>query len=199
MSLLFETIKVKGNVLLDIDYHNARMNKSRKELFGAIDSWNLETMIDLPELNPDQVYRCKCIYDMEFQSVDIVPYLVKPLKTLKLIPVDANFYQYKYLNRTVFNCSKRKNFDVDDIIFVVNNKISDCSYANLVFFDGINWITPSTPLLKGTKRQRYLDEQIISEHIIEPKDLKGFTKMKIINAMIDLDESPEISMANILV
>ncbi len=198
MCLLFETIKVKSYILKNIDYHNARVNQSRKDLFGALDLWDLRRLIEQPSLNTEQVYRCKFIYGIKFQSVEFIPYSIKPLKSLKLIKVDNIDYSYKYLDRTILDNLKRSSPETDDVIFVIDNKISDCNYANLVFFDGEKWITPSTPLLKGIKRQYYIDEKIIIERVVEVRDLNRFSKMKIINAMIDLDESPEIEIKNIL-
>lgn len=198
MCLLFETIKVKSNALVNIDYHNARVNQARKDIFGVLDVWDLRRLIEQPSFNPEQVYRCKFIYGIKFQSVEFIPYNIKPLRSLKLIEVESIDYSYKYLDRNILDNLKRSCPETDDVIFVIGNKISDCSYANLVFFDGEKWITPSTPLLKGTKRQYYIDEQIIKECVVEVRDLNRFSKMKIINAMIDLDESPEIQIENIL-
>lgn len=198
MCLLFETIKVKSKILQNIDYHNERVNRSRKELFGTLDLWDLQTMIDIANLDPEQVYRCRFIYGLKFQTVEFIPYIIKPLKSLKLIKADNIDYNYKYLDRTAIDNLKRSNPETDDVIFVIDNKITDCTYANLVFFDGEKWITPATPLLNGTKRQRYIDEQIIIRCDIKVRDLNLFSKMKIINAMIDLEESPEIQIENIL-
>ena len=197
MCLLFETIKVKGNRLQHVDYHNLRLNKSRRELFDASDSWDLHSLFDLPILNPAIIYRCKLIYGANFHSVEFFPYTIKPLQTLKLVRVDSISYQYKYLDRKVLDYHKLLYPEADDIIFVVGTQITDCTYANLVFSDGQNWITPSSPLLRGTKRQQYIDEQIISEAVIDVDGLKRFKKLKIINAMIDLADSPEIDMVNI--
>ena len=197
MCLLFETIKVKGNSLMNIGYHNSRLNNSRRALFGAEDLWDIQSMIALPDLNPAVIYRCKFIYGLEFHSVDFIPYEVKPLKTLRLIAVDKNLYPLKYLDRTLLDQYKQQNSDVDDVIFVQNNQVSDCSYANLVFYDNHNWITPANPMLKGTKRRQYIEQQIIKVDDIDVTDIMRFSKMKIINAMIDLEDSPEVNIGNI--
>lgn len=199
MCQLFETIKVKNGILENIDYHNSRVNKSRNELFGDNKTWNLRSMITLPPLASSKTYRCKFVYNEVFKSVEFIPYTIKPLKTLQLVEVSNIDYGHKYLDRSVFDNIKLLNPHAADVIIVNNGNITDCTYANLVFFDGEKWITPSTPLLRGIKRQRYIDEQIVVERVIKPADLKHFYKMKIINAMIDLDESPEIDIENIVV
>ena len=49
-----------------------------------------------------------------------------------------------------------KKGSCDDVIIVRNGLITDSSYANLIFFDGREWITPKVPLLEGTCRARLL-------------------------------------------
>jgi 4-amino-4-deoxychorismate lyase len=155
-------------------------------------------MIDVSDLEKMQVYRCRIIYGLKLQSVEYIPYMIKPLKKLQLVNVDRIDYQYKYLDRVALEGVKQQHAEVDDVIFVIGGKVTDCSYANLVFCDGSGWITSSTPLLSGTKRQHYLNEHLISERVIYASDLMYFNRMRIINSMIDLEESPEIPITSIL-
>ena len=198
MSLLFETIKVANNTLLNLDYHNARVNQTRRKLFGADDNWDLQTLIRLPELNSNLVYKCKFIYDKYLHSMEYQPYTMRILQTLKLVESPEIDYSLKYLDRSALDLIKQDNRNFDDIIIVQNNRLTDCSFANIIFYDGAKWLTPSSPLLKGIKRQKYIDHQVIFEQDIIVSDLKFFTKARIINAMIDLEESQDILMDNII-
>ncbi len=74
-----------------------------------------------------------------------------------------------------------------------NGFVTDTSYANIVFWDGGKWITPTSPLLHGTARDRLLDSNQITEAEIAIDDLKNYSKAKIINAMIDMDEGYDIN------
>jgi 4-amino-4-deoxychorismate lyase len=197
MSLLFETIKVVNNTIINIDYHNERVNQSRQQLLNACDKWDLNTIIAIPELKPDQVYKCKIIYSEKPVSIKFYPYVIKPLRTLKLVDCSNIDYRYKYFDRSDLEILKLSNDQADDIIIVQHRRITDCSYANIVFYDGAKWVTPAIPLLKGTKRQQYIDNQLILERDITISDLQYFTNARIINAMIDLEESPDILMENI--
>jgi len=197
MSLLFETIKVKNNSLLNLDYHNARVNKSRKELYNAEDNWDISQMINLPVFNKDIVYKCRFIYEKELVSIEFQPYSIRQINTLKLLVNEDIEYNYKYFNRNDLDVLKWSSQQTDEIIIVKNNRLTDISYANIAFFDGSKWFTPATPLLKGTKRQKYIEEQVINEAEIAVNNLYLFRKARIINAMIDLDESPDIRMENI--
>jgi len=199
MSLLFESIKVINGQMLCIGYHNQRINRARCQLLGQSERWDLLTMVTVPELPYNQVCKCKIVYFGQLISVDFQPYIMRPLHSLKLVECNDLKYDYKYLGRSQLEQIKTSNPQADDIIIVRHGLITDCSYANLVFFDGEKWITPATPLLKGTKRQKYIDDQMIVENEIKASDLKYFSKTRIINAMIDLDESPDILMKNIFV
>jgi 4-amino-4-deoxychorismate lyase len=196
MSLLFETVKILNNKMLNIDYHNSRVNRSRKELLNARDLWDLRS-IAIPQLDIKHIHRCKIIYRKQIISVKFYPYFINPLHSLKLVDCPDLDYNYKYFDRSSLEIVTLSNKETDDIIIVQHGLITDCSYANIIFFDGEKWITPATPLLKGTKRQQYIDNNIIFEQEIKISDLKHFTKARVINAMIDLEESPDILMKNI--
>ena len=81
--------------------------------------------------------------------------------------------------------------DCDDIIIVRKGLLTDTSYANIAFWDGHRWITPAEPLLAGTCRARLLDEGWLVEGAIRSKDLPGFSRIRIFNAMMDQDISLE--------
>jgi 4-amino-4-deoxychorismate lyase len=84
-----------------------------------------------------------------------------------------------------------------DVLIVKNGLITDTSFANIAFSDGNKWYTPDTPLLKGTQRAYYLAQGILTERRISPADLRGFTKARLINAMLDLNTGNDITMDNV--
>src|SRR6266542_4193061 len=178
---LFETIKVVGNSLLNVDYHNARVNESRNNLLGLQEEWDLQELIKLPSLLTGTVYKCRFVYDANVLAVEFHPYNMRQLQTLKLVECPAIQYSFKYLDRKALDEVKQQNSQFDDIVIVQNGMITDCSFANVVFFDGTKWITPCTPLLKGTKRQKHINERMIFEREVAVKDLKFFNKIRIIN------------------
>jgi 4-amino-4-deoxychorismate lyase len=196
MSRLFETIKYHNGILHNIGYHNARLNKSRKIVFGCTDIIDLRDAIQTPNFLDNKVYKCRVIYSQKIEQVEFVPYTIKPVTTLKLVECDTIEYNHKWVDRKCFD-DILKGIDADDILIVKNGFITDTSYSNIIFHDGIKWITPSTPLLRGTKREKLLKEKAISESDIKKKDLKFFSKAVLINAMMDLEESPVIDIKNI--
>ena len=71
-------------------------------------------------------------------------------------------------------------------------------FANVVFYDGKKWMTPTQPLFCGIKRQILLEKGLIHEAEIKQKDLRQFKHTALINAMLDIGDTPFISMENIL-
>lgn len=63
------------------------------------------------------------------------------------------------------------------------------------FFDGDKWITTENPLLEGTCRARLLDQDLISIQKISVNQLQSFSKMMLINAMLDFDEKRAIQIS----
>ena len=78
-----------------------------------------------------------------------------------------------------------------------NGFITDTTFSNIVFYDGMQWITPDTYLLNGTQRQRLLREGRIVSREVRVGDLSRFITAKPINSMLDFDTTPEISIAAI--
>ena len=76
----------------------------------------------------------------------------------------------------------------EDIIIVKNGFVTDSSFSNLIFFDGKEWYTPSTPLLKGTTRARLLNEKKITERVIKIEDIKNYKSISLINAFNEIGD-----------
>lgn len=193
---ILETIKVENRQFANIHYHNERFNRSRQALFGATDMMYLEEIINIPKEIGFGIYKCRIIYDMNIHNMEFVPYHPKLIQSLQLIQADDINYNYKYLDRNVFTNLLSKASE-DDVLIIKNGFLTDASYANIVFWDGTKWLTPSTPLLYGTKRQVLLDAGAIIEAELKPADLKYFYDAKLINAMLDWENAPTIPIENI--
>lgn len=198
MSLLFETIRLQDGVLQNLEHHNLRLNHSRKSLFNSTDEIKLEQLIQIPSTCMHGLYKCRVIYGKkEVKNIEFELYSSRLIKSLRLIEADKISYDYKYTNRGSLNqlLTKRERFD--DIIIVKKGFITDTSYANLIFFDGIKWLTPATPLLHGTMRSFLLKNNVISEMEIKVADLKSFKKVRLINAMMPFESGKDIKIEKI--
>ncbi|MCL6100182.1 MAG: aminotransferase class IV [Bacteroidetes bacterium] len=197
MYRLLETIKVLNRKLCNVEYHNTRMNNARRDLFNSKDSINLNEIV-VPEEVSNEVYKCRVIYSENIIAIDFQPYVKKSVRTLKVVHDDGISYAYKYEDRSKI-LRHLSSADADEILIVKNGLITDTSYSNVVFSDGKNYLTPATPLLKGTKRAKLIDDKIIYEDEIRLGDLHKFKFVYLINAMLDLDETDRISCSRIVV
>jgi len=198
MYLLLETIKVADRKLQNIDLHNERLNHSRKEIWGIDSRLALEKIIQIPDNVDNGIFKCRVLYGKEIEKVAFLPYQIKPIESLLIVEADQISYAYKFADRQeIEKLMPDSALAKTDILITQKGLIKDTSYANIVFFDGKKYITPLTPLLKGTKRELLLRKGQLIAQEISVQDLKKFQFAKIINAMIDLEESPIISISAI--
>jgi 4-amino-4-deoxychorismate lyase len=140
------------------------------------------------------VYKCKIMYDLKGNiKISFEPYQIRAIKTFTIVDIGSNEYSSKFTNRTWINDAV-KTVASDEVIFAKDGVLKDASYANIVLYDGFSWITPKSPLLLGTKRASLLDAQQIIEQDILAEQLGNFKKLKFINAMMHMDESPCIDL-----
>lgn len=196
MSLLFETIRVVGRQPLHLEYHTARLNRSRRELFDCTDVIDLRKVLTVPDSLGEGIHRCRVVYEKKIEQIEFIAYERRPIRSLTLVESDTIEYAHKFLDRTAID-TLRRGITTDDILIVKDGHITDTSIANIVFHDGKRWVTPSTPLLAGTARARLLREGVITEEEITARSLARFTGAAAINAMVDLDEADVIGMDQI--
>jgi 4-amino-4-deoxychorismate lyase len=189
-------MRIEDGKLQNIDFHNERFNRSRRELFGIEQESDLHNIIEIPLFFPSGRHKCRLIYSTEVISISFSPYTIKRLNTLQVVSDNTIEYAYKYENRQYIE-NLKISYKTDDILIIKNGFITDTSYANIVFWDGGKWITPSSPLLQGTMRSRLLSENRIHQEVLRKSDIKLFKSARIINAMIGLDESPSLKINNI--
>lgn len=189
MSLFIESICLIDGVFRNLVYHEKRMNRTRHYFFKKQDDIRLEEMLQGQDIPQTGKVKCRIVYGTEIRKIDFIPYVLRFLDSIRLVWDDHLDYHFKYENRAAFAMRKNK-VDEDEIIIIRDGYLTDTSYSNLAFFDGKSWITPSTPLLPGIMRQSLLDKEEIAEKPITPKMLDDFSGFKLINAMLDLKESP---------
>ena len=193
---LFETIRIVNGEPSNLELHENRLNQSRRKLFGIIGQISLADHIRVPDDCLTGVFRCRVIYEESIISVEFIPYRPAAVRTLKVVHADEIDYSLKYLDRTSLTCLI--DHDVaDDVLIVKNGCITDTSYSNIVFTEGRKWVTPDTPLLRGTMREKLLREGAIKEERITPDDLGRFTHFRLINAMLGFD-APLLPVTNIV-
>jgi len=196
MSLLLETIKLENGKLVNLKYHNQRFNRARRELF-SLPELDLADLIHIPEDCQNGTYRCRILYEQKILKVEFIPHHPRTINSLRVVHDDTIEYSYKFADRLHLQKLYNQRGDADEIIIVKNGIVTDCFIGNLVFLEGKNWLTPTTPLLKGTQRQKLLDNGLILEAKITEKDLMKFQIVGIINVFYNLENLPLIPVGQI--
>ncbi|ATV54131.1 chorismate-binding protein [Prevotella intermedia] len=188
MCQFIETMCVEQGKIINLDYHLERIKNTRKHF------WDTEKTVPTDQLSAlaaTQNCRAKLrfTYDKEnIYDLSCTPYKTRKIERLKLLASNDIEYNYKSVNRSEINLLKAQTDPTDEIIIVKQNRLTDTSYTNIALFDGSQWITPSTPLLKGTRRAQLLDAGRLIECEVLATDLKSFQFISLINAMMDLEE-----------
>lgn len=197
MFRLLESIKIKDNRAYNLEYHNKRLNFSRKILYGCDDSIDLNDYIKTED-SINGLNKCRIICDEIVREVSVEPYNMRTIRNLKVVLDDEIDYTHKITDKEIFKKLLEKRNNCDDILIVKRNRVTDTSFSNVIFFDGTKYFTPSSPLLNGTKRQRLIDEKIIFEEDITINDIKKFKYIQFINAMIDIEDEKNVFIENIV-
>lgn len=185
MEKFFETIKCDDFEIFNLDYHNSRIANT----IGL--NINLQEYIYPVS---DELLRCKVVYNKdEILDVLYFPYKKREIKSFKILNDDKIDYSKKYLNREKLDELFLKKEDCDEVIIVKNGVVADTSIANIAIFHEHMWISSKDCLLRGTTRQRLLNEKKIIEKNITLEMLKNASKIALINAMIDFDEITDYS------
>lgn len=199
MSLLVETLKIENGNILNISFHNERMIRSLYELFGLLKEPDLEKIINVPEFAHTGVYKCRVVYDDKITKVEFLPYIIRSVRSLKLIFDEDICYQYKFIARDKIIRLMERRENCDDILIIQKGMVTDSSYSNVVFKDSKgNWVTPSTYLLPGTRRASLIRQGLITEREIRRIDIAKYSELKLINAMLGLDDTEAIPVRNIV-
>lgn len=188
-----ETICVRTGKLQNLDAHQERFDRTRLGLWGQHTPMSLEQAIILPTwLLPDQTYKCRVTYGVAVEKVEFEEYHIRTVRSLCLVDCDDLDYRYKYADRSALNALFAQRGPADDVLLMRDDLLTDTSYANIALFDGTRWHTPARPLLEGTQRARLLREGVLCPTDIRVKDLINFTSIRLLNAMLDWDQTSPI-------
>ena len=188
---LLETIRLEYGVPQHLSWHTARLNHTRRELFGVTDSLDLlqylqqHAVLLLPQ---SPLAKLRLIYnDSQILSIDVTPYTPKPIRHITLIEADID-YQYKYTDRTALD--HLATLVNNEILITTNGYLRDTSIANIALHRHGTWFTPNIPLLPGTTRARLLAEGFLLPKDIHQDTLPSYDRLGLMNAMTGFIELP---------
>lgn len=192
--LLLETIRLENGCLPHLAYHQKRLTESRAFHFGELPPLDLDKLLRIPDDAKNGLFKVRVVYGKEVEKIEILPYTIRPVRSLQLMPAGDLFYRFKYADRqALLSLFQQRDFG-DDVLLIRDDLLTDTSYANVALFDGTKWWTPARPLLSGTARARYLDAGLLHPADIHYRDLKKFRQLKLINAMMEWEEGPLIDV-----
>jgi 4-amino-4-deoxychorismate lyase len=195
---LFETLCIRNGVPQNLEWHQKRMNASAMAVLGKQTILQLADEIIVPPTYASGTIRCRVEYNLEDMKLTFHPYRPVEIKSLRLINADKLDYLYKFTDRRALEEGYALRNGCDDVLFVKNGLITDTTIANVILWDGSQWLTPASPLLPGTCRARLLAQRKISEADIRVEDLSYFTKFQLINAFRDLEDENGIEIEKIV-
>jgi len=184
-----ESIRLNNGVYENIDLHQARMDRAFAQYAPTIPSHDLLDVLPVIEL--EGIYKVRLVYDLDSEDaeydIEFAEYIPRKIESIELVHSAPFDYSMKYADRSPINQLINQS-TADDIIMVIDGKITDGSYFNVAFSDGKSWFTPDSYLLNGVRRQQLVKSGQIKSERIQLDDLKNFKKLSLINAMLDLGE-----------
>jgi 4-amino-4-deoxychorismate lyase len=191
MSQFFESIRVKDGIAENLGFHQTRVNKTLKAFDASIISIDLASIVQQLVLPAEGLIKLKISYDLNgnHQSA-FTPYQYKQIQNFALVDIKGQSYNYKFSNRDWINEALIQS-GKDEIVMHDGGLVKDCSYTNIVFYDGVNWFTPAAPLLEGTQRAKLINEGVIQPKALYVQDIPNFKQFKCINAMLNWDTAIE--------
>lgn len=191
---LFETLCLLDGKVQHPDWHLRRFERSYFREFGKLPAFSLLEGVCVPEAFQQGKNRLRILYNSQAILPQFEAYHPTPISRLRLIEAPEVDYSLKWTDRTALEHLKLQRSQADDILIVQRGAIRDTSYCNVVFFDGKEWVTPATPLLEGTARERLLVEEKIIPQEITLADLKKYEGFRLINALREFENQLVLDM-----
>ncbi len=197
MCRLLETILCIDGKMQNLRYHQMRVDAAFKRLFTRIDPIELSQSIVVPHHYSIGAFRIRIVYTRDILSVEYFPVVPRHFNSFLLVTDDSIGYECKYEDRSSLNAISEQKNGADEAIIIKNGCVTDTTISNLLFFDGYQWFTPDTPLLKGTMRQQLLDRSICIERRITFADLSRYTLVLMTNALLGFEPNNALPIHSI--
>lgn len=182
-----ETVRIEGGEAVNLPLHQARLERTLCDLTSAKSMPRLTEMPVMRSLPRSGIMKLHADYDASgIIATDLQPYIPRSIRSLRLVERDGIAYRYKSADRSALLEALSSRGCADEVIIVRRGLLTDTSYSNIALCDGRHWFTPASPLLRGTMRASLLASGAICEADITPADLKHFTLISLINAMLPL-------------
>jgi 4-amino-4-deoxychorismate lyase len=188
MSQFIESIQLCDGAFKRLEFHQQRINAAFADFYPLLSPFSLHDCLAQSDFPADGLYKCRVEYDEKVSLVEYIPYIIREVKSLKLVTTTLPCLPYKMVDRTVLNKLYAQRGECDDILMVRNGLITDAWVANVALYDGEKWYTPRLPVLMGTQRAALIFSEEIFEKDIYIDDLMNFKSIRLFNAMIEFGQ-----------
>ncbi|EGK01390.1 MULTISPECIES: aminotransferase class IV [Dysgonomonas] len=192
-----EALKILDGKFYNLPFHQERIFRTSKTFFAKPTSVDLSEG-DIPPEYRNGIVKCRIIYSDHVMGLEYQYYKFRIIRKLKLVVDDSIDYSFKYADRHNIDNLLSQKYDCDDILIVKNGCITDTSFSNVVFRNDSGLYTPASYLLAGTKRRLLLEQGVIQEKEIKAEDIKEYSRLYIINAMIDLEDNVSLDTSDLI-
>lgn len=185
MYQFLETIQFAQGKYLNLEGHQARVNRTFQQFFPDVAPLLLEEILSASEIPVGYgTYKCRLVYDKQLRQVEYLPYALPAIRSLRLVDTCVEPSCYKHADRTEYNRAFALREECDDVLLIRNGLLTDTSYCNIALGEGTTWFTPMTPMLYGTRRGELLCQKVIVERDIFVQEIVCYPKIRLFNAMI---------------
>ncbi|MCL2561660.1 MAG: aminotransferase class IV [Rikenellaceae bacterium] len=196
--IFVETIRIENGAVCNFELHRERMRRTAMHHFGTAPELVVDPLSMPPHLRDERV-KCRVLYSYDIIATEFHAYRPKKIRSLRIVEDDEIEYEYKSADRNRLNELFGRRADADDIIIVRRGRVTDSSFANLVFATAAGELfTPKTYLLAGTKRASLLARGTIRERDVSVQDIASFSRVYLINAMMDISDDISVGVSSIV-
>lgn len=196
MFSFLETICIQDGKAQHLDFHQMRINETFDQFFQEWEPFDVAALVSEQSLPTEGTHRLRIVYQEDPETIEIIPYTHKDVKRFALVDTGEIDYGFKWAERDFFQTILESHPEADEVIFVKDGKVQDCSIANLAFLkDGV-WYTPEDPLHWGTTRARLIIEEEIEETDIFVEELESYDRICLINVFRPLSLENSLSVAD---
>lgn len=190
---LFETLAVDNGKILNLHYHQERIERSFLYFFKTKLTLNLAELV-FSDLYQKGFFRCRLDYSPEGYELTFSNYLQREIKQFQCVYTENLDYGFKYSDRK--RLEQLKSSQADEVIIINNGYVSDCTIGNLLFLKKGKWYSPADYLLKGTQLSALLAEKAVSLTRMKVEDLWGYEAVMHINALNPFEEARAIAITS---
>ena len=194
---LFESICVENYQIKLSEFHQKRMDNSYLKLFNVKNKWSIKKIFESLKIESKNKYKLRINYSQSKYSISLNKYFKKKISSLQCLELNDYSYDLKYTDRSIIDKNYKLKSLSDDILIIKNGFVTDSSYCNIVFFDGLSWVTPKYPLLKGVQRNFLLKNKKIFKKKIKVSDISKYKSFVLINSMIEFNTNDAVNINKI--